>query len=67
MLNALRLRGGFALQEFMERTGLPMSSIAKGLEQAQTKGLITRDLGRVVPTERGFDFLSNLQEMFLHD
>lgn len=65
MLNALRLRGGFALQEFMERTGLPMSAIAKGLDQAQAKGLITRDLGRVVPTERGFDFLSDLQEMFL--
>ena len=65
MLNALRLRGGFALQEFMERTGLPMSAIAKGLDEAQSKGLITRDLGRVVPTERGFDFLSDLQEIFL--
>ena len=59
------LRGGFALQEFMERTGLPMSAISKGLDQAQAKGLISRDLGRVVPTERGFDFLSDLQEMFL--
>jgi oxygen-independent coproporphyrinogen-3 oxidase len=49
----------------MERTGLPMSAIAKGLDQAQAKGLISRDLGRVVPTERGFDFLSDLQEMFL--
>ena len=65
MLNALRLRGGFALQEYMERTGLPMSSIAKGLDAAQAKGLITRDMGRVVPTERGFDFLNDLQEMFL--
>ena len=65
MLNALRLREGFALQTFMERTGLPMSAIAKGLDEAQAKGLITRDVGRVVPTERGFDFLSDLQEMFL--
>ncbi|MBA4006655.1 MAG: oxygen-independent coproporphyrinogen III oxidase-like protein, partial [Delftia sp.] len=65
MLNALRLREGFALQDFMERTGLPLSSIAKGLDAAQAKGLITRDLGRVVPTERGFDFLSDLQELFL--
>ena len=65
MLNALRLRGGFALQEYMERTGLPMSSIVKGLDAAQAKGLITRDMGRVVPTERGFDFLNDLQEMFL--
>ena len=65
MLNALRLREGFALQEFMERTGLPISAIAKGLDQAQAKGLITREPGRVVPTERGFDFLSDLQEIFL--
>ena len=65
MLNALRLREGFALQDFMERTGLPLSSIAKGLDAAQAKGLITRDLGRVVPTDRGFDFLSDLQELFL--
>jgi oxygen-independent coproporphyrinogen-3 oxidase len=67
MLNALRLREGFALQDFMERTGLPLSSIARGLDAAQAKGLVTRDLGRVVPTERGFDFLSDLQEMFLAD
>ena len=65
MLNALRLREGFALQEFMERTGLPISAIVKGLDQAQAKGLITREPGRVVPTERGFDFLSDLQEIFL--
>ncbi|WP_027014611.1 radical SAM family heme chaperone HemW [Comamonas composti] len=69
MLNALRLRSGFALTDFMERTGLPLSAIAKGLEQAQAKGLIERSegagLGWVRPTERGFDFLSDLQEMFL--
>ncbi|MCT9810020.1 radical SAM family heme chaperone HemW [Acidovorax sp. Be4] len=67
MLNALRLREGFALQDYMERTGLPLSTIAKGLEMAERKGLITRDLGRVVPTELGFDFLSDLQELFLAD
>ncbi len=67
MLNALRLRDGFALQDFMDRTGLPLSTIAKGLEAAQSKGLIERDATHVRPTERGFDFLSNLQELFLAD
>lgn len=67
MLNALRLREGFALQDYMERTGLPLSTIAKGLDAAERKGLITRDLGRVRPTERGFDFLSDLQALFLAD
>ena len=66
MLNALRLRGGFALQDFTERTGLPLSSIASALQQAQQQGLLTRDAaGWVQPTERGFDFLSDLQALFL--
>ena len=67
MLNALRLREGFALQDFQDRTGLPLSAIAEGLAQAEAKGLITRDAARVRPTERGFDFLSDLQELFLAD
>jgi oxygen-independent coproporphyrinogen-3 oxidase len=65
MLGALRLRQGFTLTEFQERTGLAITAIAQGLAQAQTKGLIERDLQRVWPTERGFDFLSDLQALFL--
>ncbi|NNU44348.1 oxygen-independent coproporphyrinogen III oxidase-like protein [Ramlibacter sp. B156] len=65
MLNALRLREGFALQDFRDRTGLPLSAIEKPLQEAQAKGLIERDLVRVRPTERGFDFLSDLQGLFL--
>lgn len=67
MLNALRLREGFVLQDFVERTGLPLTAIARGLEEAERKGLIERDLLRVRPTERGFDFLSDLQAIFLHE
>lgn len=67
MLNALRLREGFALQQFMERTGLPLTAIARGLAEAERKGLVAQDAGHVRPTERGFDFLSDLQELFLAD
>lgn len=67
MLNALRLREGFALQDFTARTGLPITAIAKGLATAESKGLIERDMLRVRPTERGFDFLNDLQELFLAD
>jgi len=67
MLNALRLREGFALQDFMARTGLPLTAIARGLQEAERKGLIERDMARVRPTERGFDFLSDLQALFLAD
>jgi oxygen-independent coproporphyrinogen-3 oxidase len=65
MLNALRLRDGFALADFVDRTGLAMTSIQKGLIEAEKKGLIARDLHRVWPTDRGFDFLSDLQALFL--
>lgn len=65
MLNALRLKEGFALQDFVDRTGLPLSTIEQPLRDAEAKGLVTRDFARVRPTEHGFDFLSNLQELFL--
>lgn len=65
MLNALRLREGFRLQDFTEKTGLPLTAIMPGLEEAERKGLIERDFVRVKPTARGFDFLNDLQELFL--
>ena len=67
MLNALRLKEGFGLADYMARTGLAMTSIQHGLENAEAKQLIARDLNRVWPTERGFDFLSDLQALFLAD
>ena len=67
MLNALRLKEGFALQDFSDRTGLPLSAIQQGLAQAEQKGLVERDFARVRPTQRGFDFLSDLQALFLAD
>ncbi|WP_291022653.1 radical SAM family heme chaperone HemW [Hydrogenophaga sp.] len=65
MLNALRLREGFALADFMAGTGLPLSSIDAALREAEAKGLIEREGAQVRPTERGFDFLSDLQALFL--
>ncbi len=65
MLNALRLKDGFALQLFSERTGLAITAIQAALEQAQAQGLIVRDLARVTPTVQGFDFLNDLQSLFL--
>jgi putative oxygen-independent coproporphyrinogen III oxidase len=65
MLNALRLREGFALADFTARTGLALTAIAKPLDEAERRGLIERDFSRVWPTARGFDFLSDLQSLFL--
>lgn len=65
MLNALRLKEGFELARFSERTGLPVTAIQRALGEAEAKGLLARDLQHAWPTERGFDFLSDLQSLFL--
>jgi coproporphyrinogen III oxidase-like Fe-S oxidoreductase len=67
MLNALRLKDGFALQQFSERTGPARHRHPRRCNEAEAKGLITRDVARVWPTSRGFDFLSDLQALFLAD
>ena len=65
MLNALRLRDGFKLQDFAEKTGLPVSVLQTGLDEAERKGLIERDMTSIRPTDRGFDFLNDLHSLFL--
>ena len=65
MLNATRLREGFELARFTERTGLPLTAIQSALAEAEQRGLIERDFTRAWPTTRGFDFLNDLQALFL--
>jgi len=65
MLNALRLRDGVPRTLFSERTGMPASAIDATVLAAQQRGLLEPGLQMLRPTERGFDFLSELQAMFL--
>ena len=67
MLNALRLREGFAWQDYLDRTGLPPSTVSAAFEAAQQRGWLEPHEGgaRWRPTARGFDFLSDLQALFL--
>ena len=65
MMNALRLTGGFEVREFGERTGLAISATDQALNEAERKGLITRDHLRIKPTERGRRFLNDLLQLFL--
>ena len=67
MLNALRLKEGVPIAAFMERTGMPLSAIEPGLQKAQARGLLSVDHASMRPTEKGFDFLSDLQALFLPD
>ena len=65
MMNALRLADGFELARFAERTGQSIATIDAALERARSQGLIERDGARVRPTPHGFDFLNDLQALFL--
>lgn len=65
MLNAMRLREGVPLLHLTERTGLPVNAFKAALSEAEQQGLLHRDELRVWPSERGFDFLNDLQAIFL--
>lgn len=65
MLNALRLREGVPLSSFVEHSGLPLAAISAGLAAGRAKGLLVQDVARIQATPLGFDFLSDLQALFL--
>ena len=65
MLNALRLHDGVAVRLYVERTGLPTSTIAPARDEAERRGLLRPDPQRLVSTELGRRFLSDLQALFL--
>jgi len=64
MMNALRITAGIPSRLFAERTGLPISVVARPLEQAENRGLITWDTESLCPTDAGFRYLNNLVELF---
>jgi putative oxygen-independent coproporphyrinogen III oxidase len=65
MLNALRLKAGFAKALFSERTGLPLNEVLPALAHAETRGLLEHDLHTIRASERGYRFLNDLVAMFL--
>ncbi len=65
MMNALRLNQGFDLSLFAARTGLELTRILSLLDQAEARGLLTRDHRRAMPTPLGRRFLNDLMQLFL--
>ena len=65
MMNALRLVDGVPFALFDEHTGLARDVLAGALGAARGRGWLVVDGGRVRPTARGFDFLSDVQQLFL--
>ena len=65
MLNALRLTEGVPAASFAERTGFPLSLIARPLAEAARRGLVVDDPARIAATELGRRFLNTTIEHFL--
>ncbi len=65
MLNALRLRDGFALELLATRTGLDPAVAAAGLGEARARGLLVADENQVRPTARGQRYLNEIIRLFL--
>jgi oxygen-independent coproporphyrinogen-3 oxidase len=65
LMNALRLREGFAPAHFEARTGLPVGTIAARWQRLQCRGLLEVVDGRWRASERGFDLLNGLLAEFL--
>jgi oxygen-independent coproporphyrinogen-3 oxidase len=65
MLNALRLKQGFAAGLFHDNTGLSLNYLLPGLQLARERGLLEYDGVKITPSELGFRHLNDLQALFL--
>jgi oxygen-independent coproporphyrinogen-3 oxidase len=65
MMKALRMKGRVPVALYQERTGRPITDIARELEHAEERGLLERDHARLAPTALGRRFLNDLLQIFL--
>lgn len=65
MMNTMRLTDGVPICLFRERTGLPPSAARHGLQEAEQRGLITRDTDKLGATELGRRYLNELLQLFM--
>ena len=64
-LNQLRLREGVYINDFSARTGLSWQVVEQRVQQAVERGLLETHQERVRPTELGWKFVNDIQQMFL--
>jgi putative oxygen-independent coproporphyrinogen III oxidase len=65
LMNALRLKDGFDLELFEQRTGYSLDTIADGIQQAITKGLLEQDSDQIKTTTKGSLFLNEILAFFM--
>lgn len=65
MMNALRLKNGFAIADFETRTGHSFSEISDNVDSLIRSGLLLRHPDRLQASDKGYRFLNTLLEEFL--
>lgn len=65
MLNVLRLKEGVSINTLVERTDLSLEDVDNAVQKAQNLNLMPKPLDRIVATKIGWNYLSDLQELFL--
>lgn len=65
VMNHLRLKTGFSLNDYQNFTGLASSSLEPALSQCIDAGLLVNDGQRFFCTEQGWDFLDEILEKFM--
>jgi oxygen-independent coproporphyrinogen-3 oxidase len=64
-LNQLRLKHGVYIDDFSPRTGLPWKDVESRVFEATNKGLLEQDGQRLKPTQLGWKFVNDIQQIFL--
>ena len=64
-LNQLRLKQGVSVDDFSPRTGLPWLAAEARVQKALDKGLLEAVNERLRPTELGWRFVNDIQQLFL--
>jgi oxygen-independent coproporphyrinogen-3 oxidase len=65
LMNALRLQQGFPVPQFQQRTGQTLNLIEKGLQLAEQRDLLHRDIHHIRTTELGQRHLDELLTLFM--
>ncbi len=65
MMNALRLRDGFAIPVFEQHTGMSLNHWQGAIDTAIDQGLLEQSGFTLKATPQGFNFLNNLIELFM--
>ena len=65
LMNGLRLKNGFSENDYIQRTGLNIAGLEKGLKDCLEKALIIKQSKRFYCSPQGWNFLDAILEKFI--